>query len=130
LTEYLSLGDYLSIAELVLRIDGELLAKGAGIGLAESALAAPQASFGGVEFYPEFERKAAVLLERLVRNHPLPDGNKRSAYLTMWRFIEVNGRRWALEDTDEIVTTMVRVATGEISTEELTEWIASNITKK
>ena len=64
--EYLSIGDYLSIAELILGIDGEMLAKGAGIGLAESALAAPQATFGGVEFYPEFERKAAILLERLV----------------------------------------------------------------
>ncbi|MCL4434368.1 MAG: hypothetical protein M1399_06315 [Actinobacteria bacterium] len=44
--EYLSIGDYLSIAELILGIDGEMLAKGAGIGLAESALAAPQATFG------------------------------------------------------------------------------------
>ncbi|MCL4434335.1 MAG: hypothetical protein M1399_06140, partial [Actinobacteria bacterium] len=61
-----SIGDYLSIAELILGIDGEMLAKGAGIGLAESALAAPQATFGSVEFYPEFERKAAILLERLV----------------------------------------------------------------
>ena len=42
--EYVSLGDYLSIAELILGINGELLAKGAGIGLAESALVAPQAS--------------------------------------------------------------------------------------
>ncbi|MHB8287813.1 MAG: type II toxin-antitoxin system death-on-curing family toxin [Acidimicrobiales bacterium] len=125
--EYLSLGDYLSIAEMILGVDGELLAKGAGIGLADSALASPQASFGGVEFYPEFEQKAAVLLEHLVKNHPLPDGNKRTAYATMWRFIVINGRRWTLEDTDEIVTIMVRVATGEISTAELTEWVASNI---
>ncbi|MCL4434334.1 MAG: hypothetical protein M1399_06135 [Actinobacteria bacterium] len=47
--------------------------------------------------------------------------------MTMWRFIVVNGRAWTLEDTDDIVTTMVRVATGEISIDELTEWIASNI---
>ncbi len=50
--KYLDLGDYLTIAELILGIDGELLAKGVGIGLADSALAAPQASFGGIEFYP------------------------------------------------------------------------------
>ena len=49
--EYLSLGDYLAIAEMILGVDGEALSKGAGIGLADSALAAPQASFGGVEFY-------------------------------------------------------------------------------
>lgn len=50
--EYPSLGDYRAIAELVLGIDSQLLAKGAGIGLAESALAAPRASFSDIEFYP------------------------------------------------------------------------------
>ena len=124
---YLGLGDYLTIAELILGIDGELLAKGVGIGLADSALAAPQASFDGIEFYPELERKAAVLLEHLVKNHPLPDGNKRTAYATMWMFIAINGLTWTLEDPDEIVPMIIRIASGEISTEELTEWISSNI---
>ncbi|WP_298337412.1 type II toxin-antitoxin system death-on-curing family toxin [Ferrimicrobium sp.] len=125
--KYLGLGDYLTIAELILGIDGELLAKGVGIGLADSALAAPQASFDGIEFYPELERKAAVLLEHLVKNHPLPDGNKRTAYATMWMFITINGLTWTLEDPDEIVPMIIRVASGDISTEELTEWISSNI---
>ncbi len=125
--EYLSLGDYLAIAEKVLGIDGELLAKGAGIGLAESALGAPQAAFGGVEFYPEFERKAAILLERLVKNHPLPDGNKRSAYASLWHFVVMNGRTWTVGSVDDIVTTVVRVATGEIGIDELTAWVAAHI---
>ncbi|MDA8286541.1 MAG: type II toxin-antitoxin system death-on-curing family toxin [Actinomycetota bacterium] len=68
-----------------------------------------------------------MLLEHLVKNHPLPDGNKRTAYATMWRFVVTNGRRWTLEDPDEIVPMMVRVATGEVSTEELAEWVASHI---
>ncbi len=42
-----------------------------------------RASFGGVEFYSEFERKAAVLLEHLVKNLPLPDGDKRTVYATI-----------------------------------------------
>ncbi|HET7686335.1 MAG TPA: Fic family protein [Candidatus Limnocylindria bacterium] len=50
------------------------------IGLAETALAAPQAGFGGVEAYPDFETKAAVLCWHLLKNHPLPDGNKRCAF--------------------------------------------------
>ena len=49
--------------------------------LADSALAAPQAGFGGVEAYPDFATKAAVLCWHLVKNHPLPDGNKRCAFL-------------------------------------------------
>lgn len=36
-----------------------------------------RAGFGGVEVYVTVLEKAAVLLERLARNHPLPDGNKR-----------------------------------------------------
>lgn len=51
--------------------------------LAESALNAPAAAYGGVEFYPEPHQKAAVLYSRLVRNHPLPDGNKRVAFICM-----------------------------------------------
>ena len=38
--------------------------------LADSALHAPSASFGDEEFYPDFCDKAAVLLVRLVKNHP------------------------------------------------------------
>jgi death-on-curing protein len=50
---------------------------------AESALAAPFAGFGELDFYPDPAVKAAILCSRLVRNHPFPDGNKRVAYLAM-----------------------------------------------
>lgn len=76
MTVYLELADYLLIAEAVLGVPAELIADFNRIGLADSALAAPRAGFGGVEAYPDFETKAAVLCWHLVRNHPLPDGNK------------------------------------------------------
>jgi death-on-curing protein len=62
--------------------------------LADSALHAPSASFGGVEFYPDFVDMAAVLLVRLGRNHPLLDGNKRASWVTLRLFIEINDWRW------------------------------------
>lgn len=80
MTEYLDLVDYLMIAEAVTGIEAAVLAKAARLELAESALGAPQAAFGEVEFYPEFVTKAAVLCARLAWNHPLPDGNKRAAW--------------------------------------------------
>jgi death on curing protein len=46
--------------------------------LAESALHALFASFGGLEAYPTLMEQAAVLLEHLARNHPLPDGKSAS----------------------------------------------------
>ncbi len=49
----LELADYLLIAERVLGLPGEAIAHFDRIGLAEPALATPQASFGGVE-YPDF----------------------------------------------------------------------------
>jgi death-on-curing protein len=73
-TVYLELADYLLIAEVVLGVPAELVADFNRIGLADSALAAPRAGFGGVEAYPDFETKAAVLCWHLVKNHPLPDG--------------------------------------------------------
>ncbi len=77
----LDLADYLLIAEAVLGVPAEEIANWPGIGLADSALHAPAASFAGVEMYPDVFDKAAVLCVRLARNHPLPDGNKRVAYL-------------------------------------------------
>lgn len=40
------------------------------LGGLESALARPQAAFGGTEFYPDLMTKAAVLMDGLTRNHP------------------------------------------------------------
>jgi hypothetical protein len=51
---YLSLAEALVIAEAVTGVDATVLSKSAGIGLLDSALHAPQASFGGEEFYPSF----------------------------------------------------------------------------
>jgi hypothetical protein len=67
---YLDLPDYLLIAETVTGIQAESLLGSARIHLAESALHAPAATFGGVEFYPSFEMKAAVLCSRLARKSP------------------------------------------------------------
>ena len=58
MTVYLGLADYLLIAEAVLGVPAELIADFNRIGLADSALAAPRAGFGGVEAYPEFATKA------------------------------------------------------------------------
>lgn len=72
----------------------EDLARITRLDLAESALHAPAATFGGVEFYPDLASKSAVLCSRIIRNHPLPDGNKRLGYLCALEFVARNGGRW------------------------------------
>ena len=64
------------------------------IALAESALHAPFASFGGIEEYPTLVEQAAVLLQHLAKNHQLPDANKRAAFLLTARFFDANGLLW------------------------------------
>lgn len=127
MTSYLDLADYLLIAEAVLGIPAEIVSNFNRIGLAESALAAPRAGFGGVEAYPDFETKVAVLCWHLVKNHPLPDGNKRCAFLATVEFVERNARTWraAPGDPDETDRVIRAAAGGEISQADFREWIAA-----
>lgn len=129
---YLELADYLLIAEAVLGVPAETLARSDQVvALADSALSAPAATFAGQEFYPELVEKAAVLCSHLVRNHPLPDGNKRTAYLSLVEFVERSGYVWLQPTTDageeETVETMVQLATGQLSDAEFTEWVRAHV---
>jgi len=123
LTEYLDLADYLLIAEAVLNVPAEEIARWPGIGLADSALHAPTAGFGGVELYPDVIDKAAVLCAHLARNHPLPDGNKRVAYLALLEFLARNDVEWTPPSVDDTVVTIERVAAGTVSERELADWL-------
>lgn len=79
MTRYRTLAEYVWLAEQVTGVEAAVLVKASRIDLADSALHAPAAEFGGEEFYPDLVDKAAVLTWRLAWNHPLPDGNKRAA---------------------------------------------------
>ena len=125
--QYLGLGDLLVIASSVLGIEAEVLAKASNLVSGDSALNAPAASFGGVEFYPEFATKVAVLGYRLARNHALPDGNKRTALLAMVEFAERNGRRLPLLDEEDTVETMVKVAAGTMSEDAFVRWVSRRL---
>jgi death-on-curing protein len=126
-TEYLDLADYLLIAEAVTGIEAAVLAKAARLELAESALGAPQAAFDEIEFYPDFVTKAAVLCARLAWNHPLPDGNKRAAWVSLREFCARNGYRLRPESVDDAVSTMEALAAHEIDELQLADWIAARI---
>ena len=80
---YLELDDYLAVAAEVTGQQVKTLVNAAKTDLADSVLHAPSASSGGQEFYPDFVDKAAVLVVRLAKNHPLPDGNKRAAWASL-----------------------------------------------
>lgn len=130
--KYLDLVDFLVVSEAVLGVKAEVLARVADLHLAESALAAPAASFEGHGFYETFSTKAAVLCSRLIRNHPLPDGNKRVGFSCLREFVDRNGYSWHAPEGDnpggdETVNVMVSVASGGVSETALARWIEGRI---
>ena len=60
------------------------------VGLLESALAQPRATFGGEWLHPTLFDMAAAYLFHLVENHPFLDGNKRVGTATAIVFLELN----------------------------------------
>ena len=95
---YLDLADYLYLAGAALDAAPQAVFDVANLGLAESALHAPAATFAGVEFYSDLVTKARILVVHLAKNHPLPDGNKRAAFLAMIEFLARNGHRFLATD--------------------------------
>ena len=127
--QYLDLADYLAIATEVTGLDVETVVKVADLNLADSALHAPAAGFGDTDFYPEFVDKAAVLLVRLTRNHPLPDGNKRAAWVSLRLFLDLNGWRFSsLLSVDEAEVAVLRVAGGEWDQQRVADWLRHYLT--
>jgi death-on-curing protein len=73
------------------------------VDLASSALAVPSSGWQDAEAYPELAQKAGMLAARLAKNHPLPDGNKRAAWLSLIEFVERNGYRLEQPEPGEAV---------------------------
>ena len=96
------------------------------VGLLESALEAPYATFDGKELFPTKEEKAARLCTGLVSNHAFVDGNKRIGVYVLLTFLEVNGI--SLEATDEeLIEIGLSLAKSEMKYEELLDWIKARV---
>ena len=124
---YIRLDEWVVLAARVLGIDPGAIRKIAHLDLADSALHAPAAGFGETDFYPTLAEKTAVLGWHLAMNHALPDGNKRTAFTTMVVFVRRNGSGWRRPEENDAVDTMLAVAAGSITIEELTNWVAAHI---
>lgn len=105
---YLSLEDLLHVAERVL---GEVQVR--DLGLLASAAERPRTTVFGEDAYPSVLEKGAALLQSIVRNHPLIDGNKRLGLAALLGFLGVNGLRLTL-DNDGAYDLVVDVATGDV----------------
>ena len=95
-------------------------------GLLESAIAQPQAAFGGQELYPTLAAKAAALGFSLINNHPFFDGNKRVGFAAMAVFLVLNSKKLTCT-ADDGESTVLAVASGKMTREEFVSWVESRI---
>lgn len=92
----------------------------------ESAVARPNATFGGTDLYPTLIEKAAALCFALVRGHPFVDGNKRTGHAAMETFLVLNGAEIDAP-VDEQERLMLDLAAGRISRSDLANWLSLHV---
>ncbi len=113
------------MASVVLGISPEAIERLPNLTLADSALNAPFAEFGGVAAYEGIVTQASVLIALLSKNHPLPDGNKRAAFMLTLRFLDANGYHWLAQDLESDAGMVERIAASDATHEEIVSWIES-----
>lgn len=111
MTLFLTLPEALAIAERV--TGGPPLVR--DVGLIESALVRPQSSVFGQDAYATIDEKAAAMLQSLVLNHGLVDGNKRLGLACTSVVLTINGAPLDLDDETEAYDLVIAVITGELA---------------
>lgn len=112
MTEYLTLEDALALVEDL------QVGPVRDIGLLDAAIHRPASVVFGREVYATLDIKAAALLESIVRNHPLVDGNKRLGWLSLVVFYGLNEIDLDCDD-DEAYDLVVGVASGAVTHAEI-----------
>lgn len=117
-------------AEQVLFIHARLIAETGGahgvlnLGLLQSAVARPKASFDGQDLYPDLFSKAAALLESVIGNHAFVDGNKRTAITSAGLFLRINGYRLTANN-QELEEFTLQCAQHLVSLDQIILWFES-----
>ncbi len=115
-------------AEQVIFIHSVLISETGGmhgirdLGLLESAIALPQATFEGQELYPDLFLKSAALLDSMVNNHPFVDGNKRTGITAAGIFLKIN--QWRLDTENQTLEDFtIEVASKHLPLEAIANWL-------
>ncbi|MBD2681574.1 type II toxin-antitoxin system death-on-curing family toxin [Nostoc paludosum FACHB-159] len=96
------------------------------IGLLESALSQPKATFFGEFLHSTIAEQAAAYLYHIAKNHAFIDGNKRTSVGVMEAFLRVNGYNLDLSD-DELYELALKVSTDELEKTDVANIIESHL---
>ncbi len=113
--EYLDLEDVLELARRLLGDPPPIR----DMGLLGSAVARPQTSVFGEDAYPDVMSKGAALLQSIVNNHPLVDGNKRLGWLATAVFLELNDVPASHASNDDVYALVMWVASSNPELDEI-----------
>lgn len=108
--EFLDLDDLLDLARRLLGDPPPVR----DVGLLASAVARPQTTVGGDDAYPTIWGKAGALLQSIVGNHALVDGNKRLGWLATAVFLEINGASVSQATNDDVFELVMEVAASQV----------------
>lgn len=123
---FLSLQEVLDLQEhQIARYGGSMGVR--DLGLLESALAQPQAQFGGEFLHEDIFMMAAAYLFHIVKNHPFVDGNKRAGLATTILFLNLNGLKLTA-DKDELTDLVLAVAQGQAGKEQIAAFLRQHTT--
>lgn len=119
MTELLTFEDALAVLDEMRLVIGDP-------GLLASAVGRPGTTVFGEDAYPDLITKVSALLESVVRNHALVDGNKRAgwalAVVTLWL------NDYELDyDEDEAFAMVMSVAEGSSRLPEITKWFEDRV---
>ena len=115
--EYLDVEDLVDLARMLLGDPPPIR----DMGLLGSAAARPQTTVFGEDAYPDIWTKASALLQSVVKNHPLIDGNKRLGWLSTAVFLELNGVATQQATNDDVYEFVIGIAAGARTIEEIAE---------
>lgn len=99
--------------------------KHGGQDLLESALGRPVATFSGAAFFPRVEDRAGSLFHSLAVNHPFLDGNKRTATMAAYLYLEASGFRVSCSGQDFVEYASQMVAEDH-DVHQVIEWVVGN----
>lgn len=94
------------------------------LGLLESALAQPEASFAGEWLHGDIFEMAAAYAFHLCANHPFFDGNKRTALAAALVFLEINGVS-IIDPRQRLLAATLKMASGRLSKKTLADLLKS-----
>jgi death-on-curing protein len=115
--EFLDLDDVIGLAQRLLGDPPPIR----DVGLLGSAIARPQTTVGGDDAYPTIWLKAAALLQSIVDNRSLIDGNKRLGWLATAVFLEINNASVAAATNDDVHDLVMAAAATEPPVERIAE---------